>query len=506
MVSRYHAMRGNVNKMKYPPFWTILLLLLQLTTVTLYSDVPIRTSPVPVKTQTVIAMDTFGDKIAILCSLAGDRNGFTVVLYNGTTWTTIPAYYGVSTSGSDSAIIPFNYSARIKFDRTGNLWLTSDALYQYSSGVWKTYRISDASATQRKYSQVVFDNNNTPWFTAALPANSSSNSAGQAEFWTMQNGQFTRRLHSNSAHSFSLNSFFSTTLHAYEDGRVGLFRKLSKGIDSASEIPYGYLVFSNSTDSVKKYTLRSGDSNIKGYQSFIVNDILSQHDELWFSYGKNLYVRYDSVGNEIYELFNGGVSRLIGDSSWVHWSELGECLSIVPSQNPSSLMYVANTSFVWRITSTLEAQKMPVEEVLARSEFIKLGIDIPDSPVVDLLNRLRKEPVSDEFLTMKRTSDGALYFLSSLGLLKVSEMPLTVTEENTSTHMLFYPNPVTDVLTFSDNVRNLRYKIYDISGRLLSTSTVSASNQIDVRELSQGQYSLELLKNNSLVTFSFIKL
>ncbi|UZO82600.1 T9SS type A sorting domain-containing protein [Aquimarina sp. ERC-38] len=60
------------------------------------------------------------------------------------------------------------------------------------------------------------------------------------------------------------------------------------------------------------------------------------------------------------------------------------------------------------------------------------------------------------------------------------------TKENFSA---FYPNPVKDVLYFTDNVKSQEYRILDLSGRVVKSE--NASTTLNVAELNAGTYFIE---------------
>jgi hypothetical protein len=73
-----------------------------------------------------------------------------------------------------------------------------------------------------------------------------------------------------------------------------------------------------------------------------------------------------------------------------------------------------------------------------------------------------------------------------------------------------YPNPTTDQLILcigSNEVKNLRYVLVDLQGKVLKSDRIINSNSsIDFTKLSNGSYFLRVLSNNKQVkTFQIIK-
>lgn len=82
-------------------------------------------------------------------------------------------------------------------------------------------------------------------------------------------------------------------------------------------------------------------------------------------------------------------------------------------------------------------------------------------------------------------------------LLSASEVKAPVTAS-------IYPNPATDHI-FVENVKNIKhYKIYEMSGRLVSEGNTKL-NRINISGLSKGNYLLQLDIDGKLINFKFIK-
>ncbi len=67
-----------------------------------------------------------------------------------------------------------------------------------------------------------------------------------------------------------------------------------------------------------------------------------------------------------------------------------------------------------------------------------------------------------------------------------------------------YPNPVTDMLTFSENINEL--KAYDLTGALvLDLKTAELSNEISLTHLNSGIYTFQFFLNDSIISKKIIK-
>lgn len=76
----------------------------------------------------------------------------------------------------------------------------------------------------------------------------------------------------------------------------------------------------------------------------------------------------------------------------------------------------------------------------------------------------------------------------------------------TAAQLSVYPNPATDVLNISlSNGTSIEtVNIYNVSGKLVNTAKVIA-NQINISDLSNGVYFIEVLTENGKLTTKFVK-
>ncbi len=98
-----------------------------------------------------------------------------------------------------------------------------------------------------------------------------------------------------------------------------------------------------------------------------------------------------------------------------------------------------------------------------------------------------------------RSIDGFKFYLDSLNVRK--EDPLSV-KELSSFDVKIYPNPVTDVLSFDTNTPIDLAIIRDVNGAIVKQTT---EQKINVQNLTNGVYFLELIYPTGNVTKKFIK-
>lgn len=87
----------------------------------------------------------------------------------------------------------------------------------------------------------------------------------------------------------------------------------------------------------------------------------------------------------------------------------------------------------------------------------------------------------------------------------ILNVEVAATESVTAGKFYFYPNPVTEQLTFSNVPYGVTIEIFDVSGKRLISSTVVEHQSLDVQELAQGIYILKVTANSYTNTGQLIK-
>ena len=78
-------------------------------------------------------------------------------------------------------------------------------------------------------------------------------------------------------------------------------------------------------------------------------------------------------------------------------------------------------------------------------------------------------------------------------------------EDNTSLQAIVaFPNPVKDILNFTSEEPIVKIQVYDGSGRILSSNTIS-DNKLDVRNLNTGNYIIKLFTESGSKSMKIIK-
>ena len=88
-----------------------------------------------------------------------------------------------------------------------------------------------------------------------------------------------------------------------------------------------------------------------------------------------------------------------------------------------------------------------------------------------------------------------------------SEFPPTNIAETINSQINIYPNPAIETITISRDVllENTNINIYSVTGKLVNTSTLNNSGQIDISYLPKGVYFLNINTEKENFTKKFIK-
>ncbi len=82
-------------------------------------------------------------------------------------------------------------------------------------------------------------------------------------------------------------------------------------------------------------------------------------------------------------------------------------------------------------------------------------------------------------------------------------------KNGTNTNFVIYPNPTTEKLFIKTNnesvSQNVNFVIYDLSGRTVLTNQLNISENIDVSELNEGIYFIQISNNKNTSTHKFVK-
>ncbi|WP_397444945.1 T9SS type A sorting domain-containing protein [Polaribacter sp. R77954] len=76
-----------------------------------------------------------------------------------------------------------------------------------------------------------------------------------------------------------------------------------------------------------------------------------------------------------------------------------------------------------------------------------------------------------------------------------------------SSNIKLYPNPVNNVLNFSQNLTDIvhSFELYDLTGRKIVTANIENKSQIDVSSLSKGLYSIIFKTKKGSITKRIMK-
>lgn len=183
--------------------------------------------------------------------------------------------------------------------------------------------------------------------------------------------------------------------------------------------------------------------------------------------------------------------------------ELSGAVSVLPVELMLFEAKASNdkVSLYWQTASELNNEKFEVEESADGREFQKIGEVKGNGTTLeqqDYLYEVKNPRNGVAYYRLKQTDfDGKFEYSEIINVVFVSADDKSVA---------IYPNPVQDELTISEGVGNIT--IYNALGQpvkqIINESETTFA--IDVRDLPQGVYSLQLRKaNGEVVTTQFVK-
>ena len=140
----------------------------------------------------------------------------------------------------------------------------------------------------------------------------------------------------------------------------------------------------------------------------------------------------------------------------------------------------------------IKAQQVDIHAVITKTDGSEQVYELSESDRISFPN--------DEILVI--TQNGTDIQIPISEIRKVTFNEVLATAENKAENIGIFPNPADNSFTVSgiNEVRQL--KIYSIDGRLVKQETVGCGQSIDISELTQGLYYVNINKQN----FKLIKL
>lgn len=236
------------------------------------------------------------------------------------------------------------------------------------------------------------------------------------------------------------------------------------------------------------------DRNNDGWDSpAIWNDLMSNNTVLSNPFGitfdlKNLSGTYTNIANLP---TNPVLHGTAGNPSMMMLSN-GTSMTLNTAKNPSvqGLMFTTGTSGT---TNALVSTA-----TYGTGKVVALGdSSIPDDGTGNSGNTLYNGYTGDANGNHKPLLLNAVMWLASASNLSLADV--------SAAELSAYPNPSSDFLNFKgSSVKNTEYVIVDASGRTVAKS-VTNGNQVDVRNLTNGVYTLMLTVDGQTKSVRFIK-
>ena len=89
---------------------------------------------------------------------------------------------------------------------------------------------------------------------------------------------------------------------------------------------------------------------------------------------------------------------------------------------------------------------------------------------------------------------------------KMSQTPVGITENLKESNILIYPNPSNSFIDIETTLTDYSLSLFDIMGKLiLKNEAIQNKTRIDVSNLSNGIYFLQLATEDNIISKKFIK-
>jgi hypothetical protein len=165
------------------------------------------------------------------------------------------------------------------------------------------------------------------------------------------------------------------------------------------------------------------------------------------------------------------------------------------------------TTFTAPTSVTISAGSEDSDGTVAKVEFFqgttKLG-QATTSPYSYTWTGIAAGPYS---LTVKATDNqGAVTTSSAVSIIVNSATGLNLAENSTEKKMVIYPNPISGEINLELNAGKSSISIYNLGGKqLFNLKTSNLTEVINVNDLNNGIYILEIIQNNSRKSFKLVK-
>lgn len=138
------------------------------------------------------------------------------------------------------------------------------------------------------------------------------------------------------------------------------------------------------------------------------------------------------------------------------------------------------------IGNMLNAQQFEIHAVITKTDGSELLYDLNESDRISFPN--------DEILVI--TQNGSDIQIPIPEIRKVTFDEILATTDNGTENIGISPNPVSNAFTISGINDSQQLSIYSIDGRLVKHETVDSGQSIDICELPQGLYYVNINKQN----------
>jgi len=134
--------------------------------------------------------------------------------------------------------------------------------------------------------------------------------------------------------------------------------------------------------------------------------------------------------------------------------------------------------------------------------------NLSSAQVKDIIKSTARQDNKTGAITFPGSVEWGMGKVNAYGAVFLALNTVSVSSNNIEETITLYPNPVKNLLNIevsNSNLQNISYQIIDVSGKVLTTSQLFNSQQIDVSNWSKGVYFVRISSANENKTLKFIK-
>jgi hypothetical protein len=447
-----------------------------------------------------------------------------IIKFNGNEWVDLPNEFD---NGSIQAHLITNGPISTGVTSDNKLVVAGAGIFIQNGTSWDWHFINDKYSEDREINQILVDKNDNIWFSTEIFINKNE-MFSELYLLNTKTKQFKEIFQTNLYLSFkNMNKFYST-MNLIDGDKVGIYRSWDysstndwpEGIDT---LPNNYWVFDENgfVESKKIYT--STGEETKNFNLHLADYLKSSDESEYFSFAERFFIEQKD-GNNYYVPCCGGLSKVKSDEWTLFNSDSGLLLKENPEGLPNSYEKIYNLIEL-RDGRILAFSNKNIYQIIGE-ELIKVNGEkfFENASVIyntqrafefegefPLISHFKQfwEQVDEvfnntKFEDIKETIDSKLWMNGEHGFFVVNVANITTNiNENSFQSEMIYPNPTNNTLSIQTKTKYNFFKIYNQLGKVVANGNFK--KEIDVNQLAQGLYYLELKNKTNKNVYKFIK-